>query len=146
MLTKPQPASLATEYLGLTDLHPGEPKKLLQEVEEGFPYRSLERFQDAVHLPMSEVAHLVRIPPRTLHRRKKEGRLQPEESDRLLRASRVFQRAVDLFDDDLEAAKRWLSSPQPALEGLKPLDMARTDLGAREVERLIGQLEHGVFP
>ena len=135
-----------TEHARLLGLAPSGLTELLRQVEEGFPYRLLENFHEAVHLPMCEIGHLVRIPARTLHRRKKEGMLQPEESDRLLRASRVFRRALDLFEDDLGAAKRWLSTPQPALGGLEPLEMARTDLGAQEVERLIGQLEHGVFP
>jgi hypothetical protein len=32
-----------------------------------------------------------------------------------------------------------------ALGGAVPLAVARTELGALEVERLIGRLEHGVF-
>lgn len=146
MLPKSQPITPTIACLSLIGIQAARTQQILQELEEGFPYDSVEYFQHSVQLPAEEVAHLVRIPKRTLQRRKKEGRLQPEESDRLLRASRVFQRALDLFEEDLDAAKVWLSSPQPALGGMKPLEMARTDLGAREVERLIGQLEHGVFP
>ena len=96
-------------------------------------------------LSREEMAELVQIRPRTLDRRKKEGRLHPEESDRLLRASRVFGRAIALFEGDVEGALGWLSSPQRALGGAVPLEMARTEIGAGEVEDLIGRLEHGVF-
>jgi putative toxin-antitoxin system antitoxin component (TIGR02293 family) len=96
-------------------------------------------------LSMDEMAGLVQIRPRTLDRRKKEGWLRPEESDRLLRASRVFGRAIALFEGDGEGALGWLSTPQMALGGAVPLEMARTEIGAREVEGLIGRLEHGVF-
>lgn len=68
-----------------------------------------------------------------------------EESDRLVRASRIFGRALSLCEGDRDAAKHWLSEPQKALGGTVPLILARTEVGALEVERLIGRLEHGVF-
>jgi len=40
----------------------------------------------------------------------------------------------------------WLTRAQPALGGAIPLELAKTGLGTREVEALIGRLEHGVFP
>jgi putative toxin-antitoxin system antitoxin component (TIGR02293 family) len=68
-----------------------------------------------------------------------------EESDRLLRAGRVFGRALELFDGDTNAARNWLSKPQPALGGGVPLELAETEVGAREVEAAIGRIEHGVY-
>jgi putative toxin-antitoxin system antitoxin component (TIGR02293 family) len=94
---------------------------------------------------MSRLAEVVDIRPRTLSRRKEEGRLEPDESDRLLRASRVFGRALELFEADAAEARAWLARPQRALGGAVPLDLLRTELGAREVEDLIGRLEQGVF-
>jgi hypothetical protein len=38
----------------------------------------------------------------------------------------------------------WLSRPLPALADHRPIDLARTDVGTREIELLIGRLEHGV--
>ena len=62
-----------------------------------------------------------------------------------MRASRIFARALSLFEGDRDAAKHWLSEPQRALGGEVPLAVARTEVGGLEVERLIGRLEHGVF-
>jgi putative toxin-antitoxin system antitoxin component (TIGR02293 family) len=98
-----------------------------------------------VGLSREALADLVQIKPRTLDRRKEGGRLRPEESDRLLRAARVFGGTIALFEGDADAARTWLSSPQRALGGAVPLEMARTEVGAREVESLVGRLEHGVF-
>jgi putative toxin-antitoxin system antitoxin component (TIGR02293 family) len=78
-------------------------------------------------------------------RRKREGRFLPDESDRLLRASRLFGKALELFEGDRDAATEWLTTAQPALGGTVPLDLAKSEVGALEVERLIGRLEHGVF-
>ena len=58
---------------------------------------------------------------------------------------RVFDRALELFEGDSRAAERWLSSPKAALGGAVPSELAKTEAGAREVEALIGRIEHGVF-
>jgi putative toxin-antitoxin system antitoxin component (TIGR02293 family) len=50
-----------------------------------------------------------------------------------------------LFEGDRDAAVEWLTTPQTALGDRVPLDLARTEIGAREVERLVGRLDHGVF-
>jgi len=119
--------------------------KLLEKVEAGFPYRTFERFQRNIDLQTEELAHLVQIRPRTLARRREAGRLTAEESDRLLRASRVFGKALALFEGDVEAARSWFSTPAPALANRTPQEVSATEVGAREVENLIGRLEHGVF-
>ena len=51
--------------------------------------------------------------------------------------------AVDLFEGETEAAGRWLNAPQRGLGGEVPLELAKTDIGARMVENLIGRLEEG---
>jgi putative toxin-antitoxin system antitoxin component (TIGR02293 family) len=132
-------------YLLLLGLDPVDTPRLVERVEEGFSFGELERLRQNVGLTREEISELVQIRPRTLDRRRKEGRLHPDESDRLLRASRVFGGAIALFEGDVEGALGWLSSPQRALGGAVPLEMARTEIGAREVEGLIGRLEHGVF-
>jgi putative toxin-antitoxin system antitoxin component (TIGR02293 family) len=115
-----------------------------RHVRKGLAYSALARFQRNTGLPAGAISRLIQIPARTLTRRKAEGKLAPEESDRLVRAARVFGRAMELFEGDGGAAGAWLSAPQPALGGLVPLELAGTEVGASEVEGLIGRLEHGI--
>jgi putative toxin-antitoxin system antitoxin component (TIGR02293 family) len=122
-----------------------ETGKLLEKVEAGFPYSTFERLQRNFDLQTEELAKLVQIPLRTLSRRRESGALTAEESDRLLRVSRVFGKTLALFEGDVEAARSWLSAPARALANRTPLEVAVTGVGAREVEDLIGRLEHGVF-
>ena len=68
-----------------------------------------------------------------------------QTSDHPLRASRVFAKALELFEGDRDAASRWMLSPLLALGGETPIDIARTELGARQVENLVGRIEHGVY-
>ena len=76
--------------------------------------------------------------------RARSRRLSQEESERLLRVSRVFERATALFDGDPADARRWLETPLPVLGDRRPLDMAMTEPGARGVEDLIGRIGHGI--
>lgn len=132
-------------YVVLLGLEPVDTTNLIRRVEKGLPFRVVERLRRNMGLTTEQFAELIQVKPRTWSRRKEEGRLQPDESDRALRASRIFGSTLELFEGDVEGARDWLSSEQPALGGAVPLHVARTELGAREVEQLIGRLEHGVF-
>ena len=115
-----------------------------QVVAEGFAYDAIERLRAVIGLTLEEVSACVAVPLRTLARRKSEGRLDRHESDRVLRAARLFKAALGLFEGNADAARAWFHAPQRALGGQSPLLLASTDAGAREVEALIGRLEHGV--
>ena len=132
-------------YVSLLGLRSARTPDVVETVQRGLPFEAFERFVANMSMSSSDAAMLVRIPIRTLSRRKAEGRLQPDESDRLLRASRILGRAIDLFEGDREEAKQWLARPQRALGGAKPSELTSTEVGALAIERLIDQLEQGVF-
>jgi putative toxin-antitoxin system antitoxin component (TIGR02293 family) len=119
--------------------------ELIRQVERGFSFKTLQALESRSGIVVARIASIIGIPERTLARRKASGRLSPDESERLLRISAVFEDAVDLFEGDVAAAVNWLTAPRRALGNQPPLNYSRTELGAREVENLIGRLEHGVF-
>lgn len=131
-------------YVALLGLREYDPLEIYQSVRRGFRFSAFSHFQRNTDLSTDALLGLISIPARTLARRKEKGRLEPEESDRLLRASRVFGRALELFEGDSEATKLWMSSAQRALGGMIPVELAATDVGAKEVEQLIGRLEYGI--
>jgi len=118
-------------------------KTLLEQIEKGFPFSTFIRLQRVMDVTDRELAHFITVSYRTLTRRKAKGKLTSDESERLLRASRLFKKAVGLFEDDINGARNWLHSPNRALGGKTPLEFGRTELGGREVENLIDRLEHG---
>jgi putative toxin-antitoxin system antitoxin component (TIGR02293 family) len=140
----PLPAPSRGERGASLGLSASNSAELIQQVERGFSFQALHTLESRSGLPGAALAGLVGIPERTLARRKSKGKFTPEESERLLRLGTVFEQAVELFEGDRAAALRWLTAPRKALEGKTPLAYARTELGAREVEDLIGRLEHGV--
>ncbi|HYK89644.1 MAG TPA: antitoxin Xre/MbcA/ParS toxin-binding domain-containing protein [Acidobacteriota bacterium] len=120
------------------------PRKLIEIIRVGLPVRELDELRLSLDLPMDKLAPRLGISRATLHRRKAQGRLDPEESDRVLRFARLMGRAVEVMEGE-EPARRWLTSPQIGLGGAVPLDYAKTEVGAREVEDLLGRIEYGVY-
>ena len=119
---------------------------LIRELRRGLSFRALESLSSESGIPVRELASVIGIPDRTLARRKVTGRLATGESERLLRISRIFESAVAMFGGDVSGAVAWLGTPRRALAGHAPLAYSATELGAREVENLVGQLAHGIFP
>ena len=122
-----------------------DPLKLIRKLQSGLPFRAYQQFLDKSGLESEAVVRVVGIAERTLARRKEQGRLSQSESERLLRLAIVYESAFELFEGDAAATRKWLETPQKALGGVSPLTLAESELGAREVEDLIGRLEHGVF-
>ncbi len=117
---------------------------MIRFVKLGLIFDELLALQASLELPLDKLAQKLGISKATLHRRKLDGRLAPEESDRVIRFARLMGKAVTVFETE-ENARRWLSSPQVGLGGAIPLDYAGTEIGAREVEDLLGRIEYGVY-
>lgn len=118
--------------------------QLVERVRAGLPFAELEALCGALGMSCQELAGLAGIPGRTLARRRQVGRLDPVESERVLRIERLLALATEMLRDS-HLARDWLKAPKTALAGSSPLDYADTEVGAREVEQLIGRLRHGVF-
>src|SRR5213079_2475900 len=118
--------------------------ELIHRIQKGLRFSELKTLQDSIDLPFEQLAAKLCISRSTLQRRKAAGRLSPDESDKVIRYSRLLQQAVDFFGD-IEKARAWLKHPQYGLGGAVPLDYARTETGAREVENLLGQMKYGVY-
>ncbi len=111
-------------------------------LRQGVPREAFERIRSDLGVSTEELAEILGIPTRTLARRTE--RFKPDESERLLRVGSVVQKALDVLEEK-ESARRWMTQPKRALGGLTPLRCCDTEMGAREVEALLGRIEHGVF-
>jgi len=92
---------------------------------------------------LQSLIKLLGISERTFARRKTHGRLAVDESDRVVRYALLLVLAIEMFEDEGDAAE-WLKASALALGGETPLSHATTEMGGRNVERLIGRIEHGV--
>ncbi len=120
------------------------PSDLIRQIQKGLRFSELETLQNSIDMPFEQLAAKLSISRSTLQRRKAAGRLSPDESDKVIRYSRLVRQAADFFGD-IEKARAWLKHPQYGLGGAVPLDYARTEAGAREVENLLGRMKYGVY-
>ena len=120
------------------------PSRLIQSLKAGLPVKELDDLRRSLDLPMEKLVPMLGMSKATLHRRKASGRLDTSESDRVVRFARLMGKAVGVFESE-ENARKWLNSPQIGLGGAVPLEYADTELGAREVEDLMGRIDHGVY-
>ncbi len=118
--------------------------EVIKEIERGLPLSTFIAIRDELGLTDRELALVIRVPKSTLAIRKKRGKFSFEESERLYRVQGLLEKATEVFGD-LEMARKWLKDKAFGLGNVSPLEFARTELGAREVENLLGRLDHGVF-
>jgi putative toxin-antitoxin system antitoxin component (TIGR02293 family) len=120
------------------------PSELIRKIQKGLRFSELETLQNSIDLPFEQLAAKLAISRSTLQRRKAAGRLSPDESDKVMRLSRLLEHATNVFGD-IEKARAWLKFPQRGLGGAVPLDYAETEVGAREVDNLLGRIEYSVY-
>jgi putative toxin-antitoxin system antitoxin component (TIGR02293 family) len=116
----------------------------IKRIHAGLSFQAVQNLQRALDLPLEKMAAVLGMSRATLHRRKTQGKIDQHESERLVRYQRLLKRADDVFGDGA-SAREWLTHKQPGLGGAVPLDFARTEIGAREVENLLGRIEYGVY-
>jgi len=120
------------------------PVDVIQRVVKGLPFSELETLRSEIDEPLESLARQLSISRSTLQRRRTERRLSPQESDRVMRFWRLLQHATRVFGD-VARARQWLKFPQRGLGAAVPLDYASTEVGAREVENLLGRIDYGVY-
>ena len=117
---------------------------MVGKVREGLPLAEFYLIQQMLGITEERLGAMVGLSRATLHRRKKAGRLEMAESDRLVRYARLVSHASEALGG-MDSARSWLLAPALAFQGETPLEYSDTEAGAREVEALLGRLEHGVF-
>ena len=125
-------------------LQPQSSVKLIAKIKEGLPVKAFNRLCKNLDISEKALAKTLNIAISTLARRKKSGRMTFEESERIYRIARIYDRAVEVFGDK-NMGRKWLKDPAWALGDRPPLIFAETELGAQEVDDLLGRIENGIF-
>ncbi len=120
--------------------------RVAERIQAGFSTATVGRLARSLGVPDSRVLSYVGIPESTFHARKRKNEpLSPEESSRVYRLAKVVAAAEEFFENDRDAALRWLSAPKMALGGDTPVAFARTPEGSDYVVKLLGRMAHGVI-
>lgn len=117
-------------------------RDLRDAIREGFPPAVVEGLMRASGLTLKELARSLDLSPRSLQRRRQGGRLARYESDRIYRLARIVALANEYLGGQEQAA-RWLKRSNRALGGVAPIEALDTELGARQVENVLGRIAYG---
>ena len=117
---------------------------LIEAITGGLPAILARELATRLSVTMEEMSGLLRLTPRTLQRRLEDGTLEMGESERLWELARVFFRAIEVLEGE-EVVVQWFKSPIQALGWVTPISYAYTAVGLRELENILGRIEHGVF-
>ena len=129
----------------ITGAKTAQRQRMIKKVRYGLAFSAFEKLRKAMRLPKKDLADILQIPMSSLWRRKKQGRFTTAESDRIVRITMLIDQATQLMDGDREAALQWLQQSLDILGNETPLQHVDTELGARDVEELIGRLRHAAF-
>src|SRR5947208_1518349 len=92
------------------------PTELIRQIQKGLRFSELETLQNSLEMPFEQLAAKLSISRSTLQRRKAAGRLSPDESDKVMRFSRLLEHATKVFGH-IDKARAWLKHPQYGLGG-----------------------------
>ena len=107
----------------------------------GLPRAALDALVRRVVDPPESVRLKYRIVPKATYLR--HERLNVAHSQKAERLARVFAMAEAIWQDEA-AARRFMSTPHPELGDRTPLDVAMTEIGARQVEEVLERGLHGL--
>lgn len=122
---------------------PGGLERVRKAVEEGLPVEAVKELQAelkrfGVRRPSEYVDSIVSRA--TLQRR---DRLRPAEGEQLVRVASLLATAAEVWGDDGDAAE-FLTLPHPMLGGAVPIDLALSEIGARQVEHILLAMDLGL--
>lgn len=115
----------------------------LIQINEGFTADLSLSVRATFDLEEQQLESLMNASISTLERRRREHKpLDPVASERLDRIAAVSRLARDLFETRVAAAE-WMASPNKALGGTAPIMLCGTEIGTRQVLRVLHALEWG---
>jgi putative toxin-antitoxin system antitoxin component (TIGR02293 family) len=121
----------------------GSIASLSDAVSNGLPKAALRQTAGRIFDDRAEQRRLMnRIVPEATFKRRRV-RLSAAESARIERIARVMA-STEFVWGDRSDARRFMTTPHPALRGRTPLDTALTELGARQVEDILDKIFHGL--
>ena len=97
-----------------------------------------------VGLTDNEIAYVLGMTPRNLHRIAPDKKLGTEASERLLLLRNIIIHALDTFEAKESVAKNWLRTPIPELNDQSPLQLMDTITGFGVVDDVLGRLDYGL--
>ncbi|MFD2938270.1 type II RES/Xre toxin-antitoxin system antitoxin [Spirosoma flavum] len=120
------------------------PYTVIDKSRQGMPRAEVDRVAGLARLTDVELARILNMSVRNLHRLKADDKLARDASERLLLLTNLLQHGLDVFDEDTQTLTEWLRSPIRELNSQAPLYLLDTTTGFGLVDDVLGRIEHGI--
>lgn len=81
---------------------------------------------------------------KTLERKKSSDKLDRRTSSHIIEIAKVVEHVFEVFENT-ELMQKWLSTPNRALNNMKPIDLFYLPTGLAMVDKILGRIEEGVY-
>ncbi|WP_128545676.1 type II RES/Xre toxin-antitoxin system antitoxin [Larkinella soli] len=120
------------------------PYTVIDKARQGVLRSEADQVAALAGLTDLEMARILNMSDRNLHRLKPQERLSRDASERLLLLTNLLRHGLDVFDDDAETLADWLRSSIRELNSQSPLQLLDTTTGFGLVDDVLGRIEHGI--
>ncbi|NIJ56054.1 antitoxin Xre/MbcA/ParS toxin-binding domain-containing protein [Dyadobacter arcticus] len=117
---------------------------VIQTSREGVLRSVADDVSKLVGLTDNEIAYVLGMTPRNLHRILPEKKLGTEASERLLLLRNILIHALDTFEGRGNTVRHWLRTPMRELNDQSPLQLMDTITGFGLVDDVLGRLDYGL--
>ena len=125
-------------------LKPASDFTVIKTSREGVLRSVADDVSELVKLTDNEIAYILGMTPRNLHRLAPDKRLGTDASERLLLLKNVLIHALDTFEGKETVVRNWLKTPLNELDDQTPLQLMDTITGFGMVEDVLGRLDYGL--
>ncbi|MBL8431033.1 MAG: DUF2384 domain-containing protein [Dechloromonas sp.] len=136
--------SAASAWVRYRDRFLGSPAQAqISEIRKGAPASNLIGVAEALRVPRERVYELVGLSSSTAKRKlNRDETLDPLMTERLTRIGAIEKLAEETFGDP-GLASAWLQADNLGLGNVTPLSMLDTEIGCREVSRILTAIAYG---
>lgn len=118
---------------------------VVQQARNGVKRSKADEIAQQIGLTDKEMARVLNLSERTLHRLRPETLLDNNASERLLLLEELLRHGLDVFDGRADVLVRWLRVPLFELRRQAPLTLLDTATGFGMVHTVLGRIEHGIY-
>jgi putative toxin-antitoxin system antitoxin component (TIGR02293 family) len=118
---------------------------VISQARQGVPRSLVDDLSKMVGLTDNEMAHILDMTPRNLHRIQPDKLLGTDASERLLLLKNILIHAMDTFDGRRAVVLSWLRTTIPELNHQSPLQLLDTVTGFELVDDVLGRLDYGLL-
>jgi putative toxin-antitoxin system antitoxin component (TIGR02293 family) len=118
---------------------------VIEQVRAGIQRGKVDEVAGKIGLTDKEMAPILNMSERTLHRLRPDALLDNNSSERLLLLEQLLVHGFDVFDGRLDILGRWLRTPLSELHQQTPLTILDTTTGFGMVHNVLGRIEHGIY-